>query len=217
MKVFLEVITAPKNVFTQIKSLPTWKGAFFAVVGGNSLLTWLKSCLRGSSFVADFIILIGSFIISAIVIFVLWSTVALFLHSLSLLFNSQKRGNYKNIFSLVSNCGVIYLVGEILNFILSEFDLVRNNAYLLPNRFPIGLDILFIGRHPGLPLSIILYSINPITIWYLATLSSGLSFISHIDRTRAWIASLCLWAFGVGFIVILAQLLGGTSMGFKVG
>jgi Yip1 domain len=216
MNNLFRILTNPENIFSQIQSVPKWKGSFLVVVVGNSFLTWIKSCLRGSSIRVDAEVLIGSFIISGIVIAILWFAVALFLHSIASMFNSTKEIKFIAMLSLVSSCGIICLIGELLNFVLIRLDIIRNSMYLLPGRFPIGLDLFLIGKHPELPLIIILYSINPITIWYLATLSSGLCSIAGIGKPKARLTSLLLWAFGIGFLAILSQILGGTSMGFKL-
>ena len=86
------------------------------------------------------------------------------------------------MFSLVSFCGIIFLIGEVLNFILMRLQIIKIGSYILPNRFPIGLDLFLIGRHPSLPLAIFLHSINPIIIWYFATLSFGLYSISRNEQ-----------------------------------
>ena len=70
--------------------------------------------------------------------------------------------------SLVSFCGIIFLIGELVNFILLRIQIFNMRSSVFPNRFPIGLDLFLDGRHPSLPLAIFLHSINPIIIWYCA-------------------------------------------------
>ncbi len=121
------------------------------------------------------------------------------------------------MFSLVSFCGIIFLMGEVLNFILLRLQIIKIGSYVLPNRFPIGLDLFLIGRFPSLPLAIFLHSINPIIIWYFAALSLGLYTISGMSKNSARLTALSIWALGVGSIAFIASALGGTTIGIKIG
>jgi hypothetical protein len=121
------------------------------------------------------------------------------------------------MFSLVSFCGIIFLIGEILNFILIRLQLIKMNSYIFPNRFPIGLDLFLIGRHPSLSLAIFLSSINPIIIWYFAVLSLGLYNITGMSRNSAWFTVLSIWAIGMTSLALIATMVGGTTIGIRLG
>lgn len=187
------------------------------VVIGNVLLTWLKSCLRGSSFVIDFSVLVGSFISISAILLALWSMLSLFLYFFSILLDAQKWFTYRVVFSLVSHCGIIFLVGECINFILLRLGLLKSASLLLPNRFPIGLDLLLIGKSASISLVVLLYSINPVTIWYFATIALGISMLGGISKKKAGLAVVSAWAIGVAFALLLISALGGTSIGIKAG
>ncbi len=206
-----------KEDFARIGSAPRWKTPYFVVVAGTSLLTWLKSCLRGSSLVADVSVFGGAFISLSISLFVVWSMLALLLYLSSTLFNPMGKNSYRSMFSLVSFCGIIFLIGEVLNFILMRFQIIKISSYILPNRFPIGLDLFLIGRHPSLPLAIFLHSINPIILWYLATLSLGLYNVTGMSKNSARLTVLSIWAIGVGSVALIASALGGTTIGINLG
>jgi hypothetical protein len=190
---------------------------YFIVAGGTSVLTWLKSCLRGTSLVADVSVFGGAFISLSISLFVVWSMLALLLYLSSTLFNPGGGNSYRSMFSLVSFCGIIFLIGEVLNFILLRFQIMKITSLILPNRFPIGLDLFLIGRHPSLPLAIFLYSINPIIIWYCATLSLGLYNVTGMSKNSARLVAVSIWAIGVGSVVLIASVLGGTTVGIRLG
>ncbi len=211
------VLSAPGEVFVRLRSSPTWGVAFLFVVGGNSLLTWLKSCWRGSSFVIDLSVLAGALISVSLSLFLLWSLLALFLYCSSILLNSWRKFGFRTMFSLVSYCGIIYLVGEIVNFALARIEVIKNSSYILPNRFPIGLDLILIGRHVSLPMAVFLHSINPFTIWYLVPLSIGLCTMTGMDGGKARVTVLSVWAFAVGAIAFLTHAIGGTSVGIRLG
>jgi Yip1 domain len=211
------ILFSLKENFERIKSGPTWSIPYFITTGGISLLTWLKSCWRGTSFVADFGILAGAFISMSIFLFVIWSMLALSLYLSSAVFNPGGKTSYRNMFSLVSFCGIIFLIGEVLNFVLMRFQIIKIGSYILPNRFPIGLDLFLIGRHPSLPLAIFLYSINPIVIWYFTTLSLGLHNVAGMSKNSARLTVLSIWAIGIGSVALIASVLGGTTVGIRLG
>jgi hypothetical protein len=88
---------------------------------------------------------------------------------------------------------------------------------MLPNRFPVGLDLLLIGKSPSLSLVVLFDSINPFTIWYFATIAVGLSMLGGIGKKRAGLVAVSAWAIGVAFALILISVLGGTSIGINAG
>ncbi len=217
MKTVRTVLSAPSEMFRRMESRPTWRLAFLLVVIGNVWLTWLKSCLRGSSFVIDLSVIVGSFISISVILLVLWSMLSLFLYFFSILLNAQKRLTYRMVFSIVSHCGIIFLVGECVNFILLRLGLLKSTSLMLPNRFPVGLDLLLLGKSPNLSLVVLLHSINPFTIWYFATIAVGISMLGGISKKRAALVVVSAWAIGVAFSLLLISVIGGTTVGFKAG
>ncbi|HTY10214.1 MAG TPA: YIP1 family protein [Bacteroidota bacterium] len=206
-----------QNNFERISLQPTWKRSLIIVVSGIAFLTWLKSCWRGTSVAADLIVFGGAFVTVFISLIILWSVMAALLFFSTPLFNPVKKVSYGNMFSLVSLCGIIFLIGEMLNFILVRSHLISISLYSLPGRFPIGLDVLFLGRNLNLPLTIVLYSVNPIIIWYFSAMSIGLKTMTGIRSRNAAVIVTCLWGVGVGSAAMIASLMGGTTFGIRIG
>jgi hypothetical protein len=142
---------------------------------------------------------------------------SVFLYFFSILLKAQRRFTYRIVFSLVSHCGIIFLLGECVNFILLRLGLLKSTSLLLPNRFPVGLDLLLIGKSPSLYLVVLLHSINPFTIWYFATLAVGISVLGGISKRSARLVVVSAWAIGIAFALLLISALGGTSIGIKAG
>jgi Yip1 domain len=203
--------------FQRIGLAQAWKTPFFIVVAGTSLLAWLKSCLRSWSAAADIGMLVASVVSMSISLFVIWSLLALMLYLFLVFSNSLKRITYGKIFSLVSFCGMIFLIGELVNFILLRIPLLKIRSSVFPNRFPVGLDLFLAGGHPSLPLAIFMHSINPVIIWYCATLSLGLHTIAGVSKMNARIIVASIWAIGVGSVALITSALGGTTIGIKIG
>ena len=217
MKTLRTVLWAPGELFRRMESRPTWRPAFLVVVLGNVLLTWLNSCLRWSSIAIDLSVVVGSTISIAAILLVLWLMLSLFLYFFSILLNAQKWFTYRIVFSLVSHCGIIFLIGEYVNFILLRLGLLKSTSLLLPNRFPIGLDLLLIGKSASISLVVLLHSINPFTIWYFATMAVGISMLARIGKRRAVLVVVSAWAIGVAFALLLISGLGGTNIGIRAG
>jgi len=215
MKTIRTVLWAPGELFRRIGSRPTWKLVFFSVVAGNVLLNWLKSCLRGSSLVIDLGFISGSFVSISVILLALWSMLSLFLYFFSVLINAQKRFRFKIAFSLVSHCGPIFLVEECVNFILLRLGTLKSTSLMLPNRFPVGLDLFLIGKSASISLVVLLHSINPFTVWYFATMALGLTMLGGIGRRKALVEVISAWALGVGFALLLIFVIGGTSIGIQ--
>ena len=64
------ILFSSKENFERIRIRSDLGNPYFIVVAGTSLLTWLKSCWRGTSFVADFAVLASAFISMSISLFV---------------------------------------------------------------------------------------------------------------------------------------------------
>ena len=217
MKTFLTILWAPREQFKRLASHPAWKFVFFTVVIGNVLLTWLKSCLRGSSFVIDLSVIAGSFISISLIFFFLWSVISLYLYFFSILLNAEKGLPYRVLFSLVSHCGLIFLVGECVNFILLRAGFLKSTSLMLPNRFPVGLDLLLIGKSPSLSTAALFHTINPFTIWYFVILAMGLSSLGRISQRSAGLVAGSLWVIGVAIALSVISGIGGTSIGIHAG
>ena len=132
------ILFSSKENFERIRSDPTWAMPYFIVAGGTSILTWLKSCWRGTSFVGDFGVLASAFISMSISLFVVWSILALMLYLSSMLFRPQSKSTYRSMFSLVSFCGIIFLMGEVLNFILLRLQIIKMARMSCPIAFRSG-------------------------------------------------------------------------------
>ena len=207
---------APIEMSRRLESKPTWKPAFFIVVIGSVLLTWLKSCLRGSSFVIDISVIFGSFVSISLILGLVWTAISLLLYYLSILFNAQKKLTFRIIFSLVSHCGIIFLVGEWINFVLIQTGILKSTSLVIPNRFPMGLDILLLGKSPNISLAVTFQSINLFTIWYFAVIGLGISIIGEIAKPKGVLLVTIVWGSVLAMALMLISVIGGTSIGINI-
>jgi hypothetical protein len=220
MKIMQSLITflvMPSAVFDNIKLKPKWIAPFVLVVIGLIMKNWFDSCWRTQSFNFNIMIFVMTTISITILILFSWSFISVFLYCVIFLIKTEAIVSYKKVFSVISYCGVIFLLGEIINSMLIHARLIDNTLYSLPNRFPLGLDILTLGRTIHPLFVILLYSINPFTVWYFIVLSIGLSTVTGLSETRASLLSFLVWLLIVGFVIGVLLLTGGTKISIRAG
>jgi hypothetical protein len=122
---------------------------------------------------------------------------------------------FKSLFSIVSFCGVIFLLGEITNFLLIRADIIDSMLYALPNRFPYGLDIFALGGNPHPALALLLNNINPFTIWYFTALSVGISTVAGLNKKEARMLSFIIWINLIGFLLCVLLITGETRINMR--
>ena len=217
MHTLFRFLVSPHKTLENINSKPRWLVPYVVVVFGLVVITWLTSCWKNQSFYIQMDAVIITSIAITLVLFLSWSFISVLLYLCAIMTETHSIIVYKRIFSVVSFCGVIFLIGEIINFLLIYTKLVNDSLFVLHNRFPVGLDVLAIGRSPHPALAILLYSINPFTVWYFTVLSIGLSTVTGLSKRKARIFSFLVWLFIVGFIIGVLLITGGTRISIKIG
>lgn len=110
------------------------------------------------------------------------------------------------------HCGVIFLLGEIVNFLLVQTNVLGGYSTPLPNRFPTGLDLFLVGIDvPNQYLAIILHCTSVFVLWYLVVLSKGIRVITNSGRIRAGVVVAGLWIVAVAIGLGLAYAAGGGT------
>jgi len=216
MRDILDILISPNRLFARLSIKPEWFLPFVAASFAQFMVSWMKSCGAKFPSIEPWSILWPA-ISAPIMTLSLWSALSLFLSLASYLLNSKLTAIYKKIFSVVAYCGVIYLLGETANFLLIRNEVIGETPYPIPGRFPTGLDLLMLGRQQDLPLSIVLHSLNPATIWYFVILSLGLSRVAGLSRREAVSVSIATWACGVGLVAGFALFAGDTSIHLRFG
>jgi hypothetical protein len=208
---------SPCLFYENDRTHPPWVVPWIIVVLGLVAINWLTSCIKQSSISFQINSILILLILISTMIFLLWSVISLFLYFMSIVFGAQNTIPFINFFSIISYCGLIFLVGEIVNFLLMQANLFKSDLFTLPHRFPIGLDIFTIGRNPNLILTILLYSINPFTLWYLFHMSIGLRIVTGVSKTKARCISCLLWLMIVGFVIGVLLITGGLQLKIRLG
>ena len=208
-------LIAPQKIFKNLKSKPQWVAPCIVVVLGLIVKAMLSNSWGNQSLIYQAQSLYLNGIMATLLVVFLWSAISIFLYLSIFLMSANNGVAYKIVFSIVSYCGVIILLGEISNYLLIRANIINSMFYLLPQRFPIGLDLLVVDTSPHPALAVFLHSINPFSIWYFTILSVGISIVTDLGKTKASTLSFILWFIAVGFAISVLLITGETSLRFK--
>jgi hypothetical protein len=208
-------LIAPQKIFINLKSKPQWVAPCIVVILGLIVKSMLSNSWGTKSLIYQAHSLYLYVIFAALLVFFLWSAISIFLYLSLFLMSANKGITYWSLFSIVSYCGMIFLLIEICNFLLIHANIMNSMFYSLPQRFPIGLDLLILDTSPHTALAILLHSINPFSIWYFTILSIGISIVTDLSKTKAGMLSFMLWFIAVGLAISVLLITGETSLRFK--
>ena len=215
MSIFLNVLASPREIFAGIVERPRWRlPALFSVVILFVLL-WLGGCWSDLSDALAWPKLLGPALISPLIVGIvsIGSTSFIYLMSAIVRRSEDRAASFRTLFSINVHCGIIFLLGEAVNFLLVRARLLGDDKFLLPNRFPVGLDLLLLGRNqPSIYLAILLHSTSVFILWYLVTLSLGIRSATGSSTLRSTIITISLWCFMVGLALSVVYALGGGTV-----
>ena len=211
---FFNILASPREVFEQIADRPRWLLPMVFSAFVLFLIVWLGSCWHNLSEALNWGRLLGPALISPLIVGIvaLGSTTFVYLLNLLLRGETTSSAGFKTILSVNVHCGIIFLLGEVVNFLLVRANLLGDSGFPLPNRFPTGLDVLLLGvDDPNLYLTIILHSTSVFVVWYLLVLSLGIKTVTGSSRPRSFIIVVALWCAAVMTAVGIAYAAGGTT------
>ena len=208
-------LVAPLKIFEDLKLKPKWGVPFLFTVLGLMVKTFLGNSWGNQPIVAQAHALYLYGIILSAGVVLGWSAISTFLYLTIYLIQEDQRPIYRAIFSVVSYCGVIFLLGEICNSILIHANIMDSMRYPLSNQFPVGLDVLTPEHWLTPARAVLLHSINPFSIWYFTMISIGLSMVAGLSKARARLLSIILWLLALSFAESVLLITGETSVRLK--
>jgi hypothetical protein len=125
---------------------------------------------------------------------------------------------FRSLYSVNIHCGLIFLLGEIVNFLLIRTSLLGDYTPPLRGRFPVGLDLFLLGvEDPSLYLSMILHSTSIFLVWYFVVLSLGISTVTGLSRKKSAAIVMVVWCVTVGMALGAVYAAGGqTTIRIKI-
>jgi hypothetical protein len=119
---------------------------------------------------------------------------------------------FRTLYAVNIHCGVIFFLGEIVNFLLMRLPWQAAYATPLRNRFPVGLDLLLLGaENPNVYLSIGLHATSIFVFWYLWVLSLGIRVVCGFSTKQSVVIIILLWCAMVAFALATAYVAGGNT------
>jgi hypothetical protein len=196
MQEAVDILAAPTEVLRRIKDNPKWITQLIMCTAIFFLLAWLTGCWQNLTDAFAWPNLLGPALASPLIVAIVSLGTTTLIYLLNLILGDQKARStkFKMLYSLNIHCGAIFLLGEMVNFLLLRTPLLGDQPTPLRGRFPVGLDVLLLGvDEPNLYLSVILHSTSIFLIWYLVVLSLGLRVVAGMGKARAAVIATALW------------------------
>jgi hypothetical protein len=220
MRESIDIFATPSGVLKKVADEPKWRTPLTICVAVFFLLTWLNGCWQNFSESFAWFNLVGPALISPLIVGIvsLGTTTLIYLLNLILGDPKARLTRFKSLYSLNIHCGTIFLLGEVVNFLLLRTPILGDHSTPLRGRFPVGLDVLLLGvDDPDLYLSIILHSTSVFLLWYIVVLSLGIHVVAGTSKTKAAVIGTVLWC----TLVLLAlgtvyAAGGGTTIRIKI-
>ena len=214
MSIIPNIIAAPTERFAEIKNRPRWVLSTLLCIFVFFVIIWLGGCWRNITDGLTWSYLFGPALISPLIVGIVSVGSTMFVYLMNMVVGEGARPaqRFKTIFSLNIHCAAIILVGEASNFLLVRANILGESHLLLPNRFPVGLDLILLALdEPNIYTAIILHSTSCFVVWYLVILARGITAITGLSRWRSVIVVVSLWAAGVLLALGLAYAAGGGT------
>ena len=214
MKEIFGILATPQEVFENIVSKPRWLIATLFCTGTLFVIVWLGGCWQDLTQGLRVESLLGPALISPSVVIIISLGSTAFIYLLNMLLEGRRHrpGKFRTFFSVNIHCGVIFLLGETVNFLLVQANLLGGYSTPLPNRFPTGLDLFLVGIEvPNQYLAIILHCTSVFVLWYLVVLSKGIRVITNSGKIRSGVIAASLWIVAVAIGLGMAYAAGGNT------
>ncbi|MDD4856694.1 MAG: Yip1 family protein [Candidatus Krumholzibacteria bacterium] len=218
----IEIFTDPLRVFARIDAGLTWWKPFIlvcaaALVVGYFMLPFqqrlielnqrglseeqLQKAVEGFGKFAP-----ATLIMIPIMLIIVYLVVAGILHLVINIMSS--RSSFKKTLSLVSFCGIITIVEQIIGAVILKTRGVESIESPEDLKFSLSLAPL-VGEGKGL-LHAILQSLSIFEIWYYVVLVLGIAAIFRISRKQAVVPVLPIWIFSVIMLLVGGKFTGGA-------
>lgn len=192
----IDILATPGEAIKRIEGDPKWWVPLSTCAGIFFLLAWLTGCWQNLTEAFHWSNLLGPALISPLIVGIvsLGTTALIYLLSLILGGHGGRATSFRVLYSVNIHCGVIFLLGEVVNFLLVRTSILGDRSTPLRGRFPVGLDVLLLGADdPSIYLSIILHSTSVFLIWYLVVLSLGIRVVTGTSKAKAAAIAASLW------------------------
>ena len=209
------ILAEPKEVFERVAVRSPWLAPLASCTVGFFIILWLGGCWTNIREGLRWWSLLGPAIASTLFVGVASLGTSMVLYSICRVAggNGSDRPTYRALFSLNTHCAPILILGELINILLVHSGLLQDFNLVLPNRFPLGLDLLLLGaKEPNIYLTIFLHGTSVFVLWYLAVLARGLKYTTGLSSARSAAIAATVWLIGVGLVIGIVYGAGGGTV-----
>ena len=218
----LNVFATPTEVFVRVKENPKWLGAFafitvvsmvvavFAAPFAKEIALLALSQKLQADQAEQAVAMSQRFqyiglAVAPLLLLLRWLVIAAVLYFVAILLSVEAL-KFKTVYAVVVYSEMILLLMGVINILLLYLKGIGSVHHITDLQAIIGLDILLTDRSANLPLFTLLNSINVFSIWYLGTLTIGISVITNLSKLKSAVLVTSGWLLGVGFQVAFAAI-----------
>ncbi len=222
------IFATPTDVFIGLKERPRWLLAFVCVSLVTIVVAWSmfpfsnqiayatlstrldeQQVQQALSFSRRFEYV--GLIFAPIILLVKWGFIAAVLYFLCILLDAPAGFKYRTVFSLLVYSEMILVFMNIVNVLVLYIKGISSIRHVTDLQAIIGMDFLLKNRISNLPLYTFLNSINVFTVWYLATLTIGISVVTGYRKLKSSMIVVGVWLLGVAFQVVMSAISSSSS------
>jgi hypothetical protein len=224
----INLFTSPAEVFQTIKNKPKWVLVFTVVVAayafcGFCLRPYSQKImietlsaklsddqLRQAISLSERFQYIGLMFVP-IPFFVKGLFVSAFLYFGAVLINAQQL-QFKTVFAVVVYAELILVFMSILNILLLQLKGVDSVHTVLDLQAIIGLDCFLADKPRHMALFTLFNSFNVFSVWYVVTLSTGMSVVGALVKWKSVTLVSSVWLLGVAVQVVFSMVSSGMQL-----
>jgi hypothetical protein len=215
----INIFASPTEAFQTIKDKPKWLLAFVVIVVvyavcGFYLLPYSQkitietlSAKLSDDQVQQAISLSERFryvglLLVPLPLFVKWLFVSAFLYFGAVIMNAQPLP-FKTVFAVAVYAELILVLMSIFNMLLLQLKGVEAVHTVTDLQAVVGLDCFLTDKLHHITLFALLSNFNVFSIWYIVTLSIGISIIGSLAKWKSVVLVCTVWLLGVVVQVVL--------------
>lgn len=218
------IIVSPREIFEELVEQPKWVFAFIIITVINIIIEFYTLPFTHNLMLNQLETQIGEdaarqtlemtkqyqyigLAFSPISYLIKLLIVSMFLFFSAIILNAQNL-RFKMIFALLIHSEIILIFMNIINLLILYVKGINTITDSTDMYTIYGLIYFLQDKASNQPLFTFLNNFNLFTIWYLLTLTLGISIVTHLKKWKSAIIVLFVWLLGAGFqssIVILSE------------
>lgn len=222
----VNIFAVPTEVFHNTKASPKWFTAFcyitiISIILGYFLLPFTQRIaietlsakldteqVQKAISISEQFKYIGLLFVP-VMLLLKWLILAMFLYFSAILLNAQEI-NFKTVYAIIVYSECIILLMGIINLLLLYVRGINSINNMTDLQVILGLDYFIADKPHNIPLFTLLSNFNIFSVWYLATLTIGVSVVTNFSKLKSAILVSSIWLLGIGVQVAVAMF--STSM-----